>query len=87
MNEIIAIKGNGKDFNNEIEKAGSKYPDFMRDSVKEAFQAANEEQYEEAAGICCKLLDYESVPEIRMLLGSCYFARGMCRARNWYFLT
>ena len=76
MNEIITIKGNEQDLLEEIERAASQYPVFMRDSVKEAFQAAEEKQYEKAEGICYKLLDYAPVPEILMLLGSCYFAHG-----------
>lgn len=68
MNEIITIKGNEQDLLEEIERAASQYPVFMRDSVKEAFQAAEEKQYEKAEGICYKLLDYAPVPEILMLL-------------------
>lgn len=76
MNEILTIKGDGQDLLEQIKKAGSQYPVFMRESVKEAFQAAEENQYEKAEGICCKLLDYAPVSEIRTLLGSCYFAHG-----------
>lgn len=76
MNEMITIKGNEQDLIEEIEKAGSQYPVFMRDRVKDVFQATEEKQYEKAEGICCELLDYAPVPEIQMLLGTCYFVQG-----------
>lgn len=48
----------------------------MRVRIKEAFQAAEEGEYEKAEGICCELLDYAPAPEILMLLGTCYFIQG-----------
>lgn len=76
MNDIIMMRGNEQELLKEIEKAGSQYPVFMRDRVKEAFQAADEGEYEKAEGICCELLDHAPAPEILMFLGTCYFVQG-----------
>lgn len=73
MNEILRIK---QDSVEELEETIARYPVFLQAEVKEAFQAAEVGDIEKAVGICCKLLDYEAAPGIRMLLGSCYFVQG-----------
>ena len=75
MNKIISVKQN-QDISKEIEKASAQYPVFMQDMVREAFQAADEGDFETADELCGKLLEYQEVEEIRALRGVCCFTMG-----------
>lgn len=72
MNKIISVKLN-QDISKEIEKASAQYPVFMQDMVREAFQAADEGDFETADELCGKLLEYQETEEIRALQGVCCF--------------
>lgn len=73
MKKILTTKEDSQDMQEKIERASAQYPVFMQDTVREAFQAADEEDFEEAEDLCRKLLEYQEAEDIRMLLGVCYF--------------
>lgn len=73
MKKILTAEEDSQDMQEKIERASAQYPVFMQDTVREAFQAADEEDFEEAEALCRKLLEYQEAEDIRMLLGVCYF--------------
>ena len=87
MNEILIAKEEGEDIRQIIEDVSARYPVLMRKSVKKAFLAADQGDYEQAAGLCSELLDYEADPEVRMLLGTCYFTQGEMLSAEKVFLN
>lgn len=76
MNEIITIESGEAVSTAEIQEVAEKHSIFLRESVWEAFRAAENKEYEKAEALCCKILDSEVQPEIMMLLGTCYFIEG-----------
>lgn len=79
MNKILRIKKSDdkETSKKEIEKFARQFALPLQKQVIEAFRLADEEKYEEAAGLCCRILDEDdSKPDIMELLGQCYFAQG-----------
>lgn len=76
MNKILSVKRSDQVLQEEIEKVTAQYALFSQSRVKELFQALEEDRFDEAASLCCELLDVKVVPEIQMLLGQCYFMQG-----------
>ena len=79
MNKILRIKDSDdkQALWEEIEQLAGQFVLPLQKQIKEAFRLADEEKYEEAAGLCCRILDEDdSKPEIMNLLGQCYFAQG-----------
>lgn len=60
----------------KMEAAAACYPEENRRELREAFRAAEDGDYEKAAGLCCRLLDVRPVPEVCELLGNIYFLQG-----------
>jgi len=77
MEKIITAKIRNEAPLAEIEQIASKFSPTLRLEVREAFLAEDEGDYEKAEGLCCRILDEDnSNPEVRMLLGRCYFSQG-----------
>ena len=79
MNKILRIKNSDDKemVRKAVEKLAGQFALPLQTQVKEAFRLADEEKYEEAAGLCCRILDEDdSKPDIMELLGQCYFAQG-----------
>ena len=70
----------------EISAVAARYPAGLRDDVQNAFQAAQAKDYEKAAALCRSLLEHQTDPDIRMLLGTCLFIQDdMDDARDIFF--
>lgn len=85
MYKMISIEDNGQGAPEEMQKALKQYPIWMHGDVRDAFQAAEEKDYEKSAEICCRLLDYTADPEIQMLLGTCYLMQGKMELAQMVF--
>lgn len=86
MNGILSIKTVNHDLSAEIGTVMAHYPIMLQEDVREAYQAAEEKDYEKAEKLCCKLLDYKAEPEICLLLGTCYFVQGKMQDARKVFL-
>lgn len=85
MNRIITIESEETVSTAEIQEVADKHSIFLRESVWEAFRAAERKEYEKAEALCCKILDSEVHPEIMMLLGTCYFLEGHMESARTVF--
>lgn len=74
--KILLSEKKDEEFSEEIERVAKQYPIFLQGKVKEAFQSAEEEEYERAVELCCELMDELVVPEIHMLMGISEFMQG-----------
>lgn len=83
MNGILKVKKTTE--NDDMKKAFSAYSVVLHDHIREAFQAAEEGDYEKAEGLCCRLLDYKANREIAMLLGACYFVQNKMQVAEMVF--
>lgn len=85
MNKIINIKTKEQDTSEDVKKIMKQYPFNLQADVREAFQAAESGDFDRAEECCCKLLDVKAEPEIRMLLGTCYFLQGNMQSARMVF--
>lgn len=70
----------------EIEKIVSEFPPELQVQVREAFLAEEAGDYAKAEKLCIRILDQDaSKPEVRMLLGRCYFSRGKMKVASAVF--
>ena len=81
MDRLIQIQKEDPDAEKEYMEASEdiarQYAPPLREMVRKALVLLAEEQYEKAAGLCCRILDEDDTkPEIREALGICYFSLG-----------
>ncbi len=81
MDRLIKIQKEDPDAEKEYMEASEdiarQYAPPLREMVRKALVLLAEEQYEKAAGLCCRILDEDDTkPEIRETLGICYFSLG-----------
>lgn len=76
MNKILSTQADQDDWIVEVEEAAGQYPVVLQDKVREAFQAAEDQDYGKVTRLCGELLDYDAKPQIRELLGISYFMSG-----------
>lgn len=81
MNRLIRIEKEDfrerEEYMEETERIARQYALPLQEKVREAFELLSEREYERAAGLCCQILDEDDTkPEIRHILGICYFSLG-----------
>ena len=74
MNKILNARIENE--SGQMEAVAACYPEENRLELREALQAVEDEDYEKAAELCCRLLDVQPVPEVCELLGNICFLQG-----------
>ena len=82
MNRLIRIEKKDekveKEYEEEAESVARQFALPLQPKVRKAFRLAGEGDYENAAALCCRILDEDAgKPELRYLLAICYFSQGM----------
>lgn len=85
MNGFIRLKNTDteteQDYEEDIELVVRQFAFPLQENVRKAFRLAEEQDYERAAELCCRILDEDAEkPEIRYLLGICYFSQSKLEA-------
>lgn len=86
MNKILSTQADQDDWIVEVEEAAGQYPAVLQDKVREAFQAAEDQDYGKVIRLCGELLDYDAKPQIRELLGISYFMSGRMQDARQVFM-
>lgn len=76
MYKVFTIAGQDGKMMQEAREVAMKYPFHMQINVMEAYQAAEEENFEKVETLCRTLLDCAVMPEIQRLLGVSYLMQG-----------
>ena len=66
-----------REYEEDVERVVRQFAPPLQPKVRKAFRLADEGDYENAAALCCRILDEDAEkPEIRYLLAICYFSQG-----------